>query len=325
MGKKSVASKAITTFFALFVGLNPMLSQGDSLSFWQSAPEPNTKRIKRLAYSEGVVLTLAYAGLSELWYSEQTQRDFHFFNDNSRWLQMDKVGHAFSGYYLGYANAELFIWAGLPRKQAYWIGGGSSLLFLTGIEILDGFSDDYGFSYGDMIANVAGSALLIGQEYLWGEQHIVMKFSFSRSPYTNTNIDNGGWGPRTNLLGEVWYEEVLKDYNGQTYWLSANVNGITGWDAWPAWLNMAVGYGADGMLMPTYRENGSIRAQYLPPNPPVTYQRQFYISPDIDFRKIPTKSKALKAVFKALNFIKFPMPTYEINGQSGNQFYWLFF
>lgn len=329
MGTKTIKARVLLFCGVLLLCLNPLFSQSDSLGFWQSAPEPIAKRIKLLGYGEGLGLTLAYVGLGELWYSEQSRSNFQLFNDNDGWLQMDKVGHTMSAYYLGYLNAELFIWAGLPRKQAYWIGGGSSLLFLTGIEIFDGFSERYGFSTGDMIANTAGSALLIGQEYLWGKQHVVMKFSFSQSPYTNRSLVAGpGTFYQTNdLLGNGLVEEILKDYNGQTYWLSANVNGITGWDAWPAWLNMAVGYGGDGMLHPDYRDplNGEIKPIYLPPNPGVTYQRQFYISPDIDFRKIPTKNKALKAVFKALNFIKFPMPTYEINSKGNNQFYWLFF
>jgi hypothetical protein len=329
MGTQAKLLSRVGAVLMLFLAGCGAKAQSQRLTLWESAPEPNKQRVKYLSIAEGAALTGAYIGLSQLWYSKESQRDFHFFNDNSRWLQMDKVGHAMTGYYVGYLNAELYLWAGLPRRQAYWIGAGSSLLFLTGIEVLDGFSDAYGFSYGDMVANAAGSALLIGQEYLWQEQHLVMKFSFSRSPYTNTDPTKGGWGPRTNLLGDVWYEEILKDYNGQTYWLSANINGLTGWDKWPAWLNLAAGYGADGMLWNTYRDEfGDIRPLYLEskgnPNPP-TYQRQFYLAPDIDLRKIPVKNKALKTVFKALNFIKFPMPTYEINAQGANQFHWLFF
>ena len=249
MGAYAVKFQLLALGASLFLGLSPMAAQTDTLSFWESAPEPNRQRIKLLGYGEGMALTATYAGLNELWYSQETQRDFHFFNDNSRWLQMDKVGHAMTGYYVGYLNAKLFEWAGLSQRKATWIGAGSSFLFLAGIEIMDGFSDTYGFSYGDVVANFAGSALLIGQEYLWQEQHIVMKFSFSRSPYTNTS-EADGWPLRTNLLGDGFAEELFKDYNGQTYWLSANVNGLTGWEKWPAWLNLSVGYGGDGMLLP---------------------------------------------------------------------------
>jgi len=41
--------------------------------------------------------------------------------------------------------------------------------------------------------------------------------------------------------------------------------------------------------------------------------RQLFFSFDIDFEKIPTKSKFLKVVFRGLNFVKVPFPALEIS------------
>ena len=41
---------------------------------------------------------------------------------------------------------------------------------------------------------------------------------------------------------------MLKDYNGQTYWLSANLKSFFPGSNIPPWLNVAIGYGADGMF-----------------------------------------------------------------------------
>ena len=41
--------------------------------------------------------------------------------------------------------------------------------------------------------------------------------------------------------------------------------------------------------------------------------RQFYLSLDIDFSKIKTNSKFMKAVFTTLSYIKIPLPTLEIS------------
>jgi hypothetical protein len=54
---------------------------------------------------------------------------------------------------------------------------------------------------------------------------------------------------RPNVLGENFLQQTLKDYNGQTYWLSINVASFLSDDTrFPKWLNVAVGYGADGLI-----------------------------------------------------------------------------
>jgi hypothetical protein len=41
----------------------------------------------------------------------------------------------------------------------------------------------------------------------------------------------------------------------------------------------------------------------------ISRQRQWYIAPDIDFTRIPTRSKFLRSVFFCLNAFKLPAPT----------------
>ena len=51
--------------------------------------------------------------------------------------------------------------------------------------------------------------------------------------------------------------------------------------------------------------------------------RQYYLSLDIDFSKIKSKSKVLKKIFNALSYIKIPLPTIEISNKKirGHYFY----
>ena len=67
----------------------------------------------------------------------------------------------------------------------------------------------------------------------------------------------------------------------------------------PDWLNMAIGYGADGMYNGNAYEEG-------------TY-REFYASLDINLRNIKTDKKFLDKALKILSFIKVPMPTFKIS------------
>jgi hypothetical protein len=51
-------------------------------------------------------------------------------------------------------------------------------------------------------------------------------------------------------------EQMLKDYNGQTYWLSVNLHSFYKGSKIPKWLNLAIGYGANGMLTGNGENNG---------------------------------------------------------------------
>jgi hypothetical protein len=132
------------------------------------------------------------------------------------------------------------------KTTGYGSGGLSGTAFLTVVEVLDGFSSGWGFSIGDLGADLAGSGLLfIAQELAWNEQRIQVKFSFHRNTYNDPLLNRRAddlFGNRTHL------ERMLKDYNGQTYWMSANLKSFFKKSNLPAWLNIAVGYGADGMF-----------------------------------------------------------------------------
>ncbi len=260
------------------------------------------KNFKYVIAGNAIAYTGSMVGFYSLWYKNYPQSSFHFFNDNNEWLGMDKVGHAASVFYISKWNTQLYKATGMKNKNAVWWGCGSTLLFFTTIEVMDGFSSQWGFSNGDMVANVAGASALALQQYFWNDSRINFKFSFSQSPYASCN---------KSLLGANFPEQIFKDYNGQTYWASANMKSIFfASKKFPAWFNIAVGYGATGML--------SARNIATTNNPVtcnvngITRQRMFYISPDIDLNKIPTKSKALKTIFNVLSFIKIPAPTIEV-------------
>lgn len=61
--------------------------------------------------TQGVIYAGSMAELYYLWYKDYPQTNFHFFNDNSEWLQMDKMGHFFSSYYLSSLMYSSSRWA----------------------------------------------------------------------------------------------------------------------------------------------------------------------------------------------------------------------
>lgn len=269
----------------------------------QIAPPSDTLHIGRLhgvAIGLGTGWVASMVGLSELWYKEHRAQSFHFFDDSKHWLQMDKTGHVLTGYQVSQYSGELFRWSGVPQKQSALLGGGVSLLFLTGVEVFDGLSEQWGFSASDVAANIGGVALFTGQEFLWGEQRIIAKFSY-------TPTDFAALRPET--LGATHLERVFKDYNGQRVWLTFMPKsfGIFG-DRWPEWLGVSFGYGASGLLggdgNPTFNATGA-------PLPEFERRRRFFLGLDIDTRRIPTKSGFLRSVFGVIGFIKVPSPAVE--------------
>lgn len=251
-------------------------------------------RLHTLAVAEGIAYTGVLLGLNQLWYKDQPRTGFHFFNDNRDWQQVDKVGHGYSTYHLSRIQYEAFRWAGLsPKKAALW-GSLTGFAWLLPVEVLDGFSAAYGASAGDLLANSGGALLFGTQQLLWGEQRLSLKFSFHPT----------NWAPkRKTLLGNSLGEQLLKDYNGQTYWLSADLWRLSGGKT-PRWLNLALGYGASGMVYSNATQNREMG---------YSAYSQLFLAPDINLRHIRSNKKAVRLLLFVLEGIHLPTPALEFS------------
>ena len=188
-------------------------------------------------------------------------------------------------------------------------GSAASLLFLSTIEVFDGFSDNWGFSTGDMIANTGGTMLYAAQKIAWHEPRIVFKFSYHETKYACIRQDQ---------LGSNFTERLFKDYNGQTYWLSANIGSfMKSSSKFPKWLNVATGYSADGLT------GARANPEYTPGY--IERHRQFFIAPDIDLTKLKTRKKFVRGLLTTFGFIKFPAPAIEFRDDGMIRAHWLYF
>jgi hypothetical protein len=220
----------------------------------------------------------------------------------------------------GKISREMWRCTGLPQNQQVWIGGLSGFVYQSVIEILDAYSAEWGFSWTDMAANAGGSALMIGQELFWHEQRIQLKFSAYPKRYADPGLKT-----RTDqLFGDNLAERTLKDYNAQTYWVSVNLHAFMPKSPIPSWLNIALGYGANGMFKGDnniWKDGNGIEHNYSA----IPRYRQFYLSPDIDFTRIPTRRKSMKVLFQVLNMFKFPAPTLELTSRGAFRAHMLHF
>lgn len=257
------------------------------------------QRVNTLIATESVFYLGGLSYLQYVWYHDKERVPFHYYNDNKGWLQIDKIGHAITAYKESYTGYYGLRKAGVSKKKALIYGGPLGAFLQAPIEVFDGLYSGWGFSWGDMIANTSGSLLLVGQELLYGNQILKLKMSYQRSAMAELY---------PSYLGENQLQSFFYDYNGHTYWLSANLNRIVPNKKIPNWVNIAVGYSGENMF--DEFKNGGRYAGY-------ERYRQYYLSLDIDWTKIKTKNKILRAVLDAMMVVKLPFPSIEFSPQNG--------
>lgn len=283
--------------FGLFISvLPPLYAQGDSSAI-------DTRKLRTLAIASGVGYTAGLITLNHVWYKDTEKQSFHFFNDNAEWKQVDKAGHFFASFYLSDLSSRGLRYCNVPARKADLYGALSGFILTIPIEILDGYSDGYGASAGDIVADAAGPLFFLGQKLAWQEVRIQPKFSFQRSGYAPL---------RPSLLGDNLLSETVKDYNGQTYWLSFDMDKFV---TFPKWLNLAFGYGAHEMI---YARDHQNEAQGFKP------YRQYYLALDFDLTSIKTRSSFVKALIYVVNIVRLPAPAIEFS-RGGLKFHPLYF
>lgn len=294
--------------WAFLIALFPFTGICQRKSWLKNSDSLSAKRIVFSSALVGGTWLDGTLSLSQVWYDEFQKTKFHTFDDGSDWLQMDKAGHIYTTGHLSEVNYRLYKWAGLSDIKSAWLGTGIGLGFQTTLEVLDSKNAAWGFSWYDMAANGLGAGIFLSQQLIWKEQRFLTKFSYHNSDYASY---------RPEVLGANFSERLLKDYNGQSYWLSFSPKSFT--DAWalPEWLCFSVGYSVDQKLV------GSDEI-YVSNNTIFQSSRQLLFSLDLDIRKLPIKRKWVKALLRPLHYVKIPFPSLIIdrNGLGGS---WLYY
>jgi hypothetical protein len=265
--------------------------------------DQKTTSTKKLWWVIGSIALLYSAivwALGSAWYSDQMVWPFHFFNDLPEWKQLDKFAHVFWTFHVCAMASRMLRWGG--SEQHLPIGTAVGFLIVSSIEILDGFSIGYGASPFDLIANFIGSILFFTQTKIWQRIKIFPKFSFHFTSFAVL---------RPSLLGDGLFQEILKDYNGQTFWYSWSPE--KKW--WPSFLSIAIGVGAEGMIYGRDVEN---ELHNFSP------YRKFFLSVDLNPNHFSSKGKWWQIAFYPLTIFKCPAPAIEFSTQ-GIRFHWFYF
>jgi hypothetical protein len=289
--------------------------------FWNPSDTLNTSRLKILTTGSAVMYAGSCLAFYQLWYQDYPRSSFHFKDDWILWEHVDKYGHAYSAYQTARMGYSLYHWAGVPHNKSALIGTGVSIALMNTLEIMDGFSEGWGFSLYDAGFNSFGTALFTAQQVSWKEQRISLKWSSTRPRYSKEPIatnDPNFFGSQyyaaQGHYGKYFWEYFFKDYNAMTIWTSISPGAFFIPKERKSVLRslcLSIGFGGENIYGAAYNnyfdKEGRITSIGLP------RYKQFYLSLDLNMELIPTRSKILKTLFHALNIIKFPAPALEFN------------
>ena len=291
---------------------------------------------RRRFYASAAAATAIYGTAATLlykaWYEDYELGGFRTIDDSGEWLGMDKVGHVYGAYHYARWAHTGAKWTGMRDAPALLAATGVSLLLQSTVEVMDGHSAAWGFSWHDMAANSLGTGFFVGQQLAFGEQRVQFKMSSWREDYGAASVPATRDGAPASTLergaeihyGATRYERFFKDYNAQKLWLGANPNVLLGRPAKLPWLNLAVGYSADNVFGPygnVWDDRGNrYRADAIAPR-----NREFMLSLDVDLTRIPTRSPVLKTLFAMFNNLKVPAPALIYGGEDGLSWSWLYY
>ena len=163
------------------------------------------KKVINIGVPSAAVISLV--GINEVWYKNYARSDFHFFDDFKEWNGMDKVGHACTSYQLNKFSHTLFeknnIKNPLLKSSIYTFG------YMLGVELLDGYSTEWGFSIYDVIGNGLGTFLYSFQESKLKSQPFKIKFSFTKTPYATCRPSLLGENNKLPVIMSVWLPHVI--------------------------------------------------------------------------------------------------------------------
>jgi uncharacterized protein YfiM (DUF2279 family) len=234
---------------------------------------------------------LLYRYFKRAWWSGQRADHFFFRADwDQDFRDQDKLGHFFGGYHLARGGEALLRSTCMSRGKALVWAASYAALFQLQIEIWDGLYEKYGFSYADLLANTAGTALLVAQRLRPELRVIKPTISYSRSAAMRN---------RRNIPGEV---RPSLDYSGQTYWISADVHSMLPVEAkryWPSLLRVSAGHSITDWIDP--QTGATMRAK-----------RKILLSIDLEAEALPGNAPLWRTIKRQIGFIHLPSPVLQL-------------
>lgn len=219
---------------------------------------------------------------SNLWWKgEKSNFHFDWEHDWSYALGSDKFGHFFFPYLTSDVYRRAFLWSGVDSTSSLWLASGLALTYETYVEVKDGFSKEWGFSWGDFTADALGAAYPVIQHYVPALKPYSLKISFSPSEKFRA--------------GE--HKAIFDDYESTYHWLSVDVHALLPEpqrSVWPPWLHLALGHSVKQL---DFAGGGT---------------HELFISLDWNLRGVPIEGWWWNAIAYVFQYYRLPAPAVRL-------------
>ncbi len=273
------------------------------------------RRLAALATATAACHWVGFRYFDRAWYEGQKTDHIRWIYDWSgeTYLNLDKGAHFMAGVAMAEGLGTALVWSGVEPLPAALVGTAASWAFLLEIEMRDAYYDQWGFSVPDFTANTVGAALPLLHQLVPRTRAIRAKFSYHPSSlYLDRQQRRQRNLPHTGHL--------IDDYEGMTFWLSVSPTELlpTWCSSWPAWANLACGYGAHGLHGDNVKSKGpNKRYPELPDAQP-----EVFLGLDLNTRPWPPHGRAGRWAHGGLQWLHLPSPAVRVTPSWG--FYLLY-
>jgi hypothetical protein len=183
----------------------------------EAAAGPSGPALWKAGISLGIVGSTYAAGwvfVSAAFWEHQHGAGFRFRDEGAFGLHTyaggaDKLGHLYANYLTTRLYADVLTWGGFSRTLSVLSSTLLTMSFFSAVEIKDGYTAKYGFSVGDMLANVAGEGAALA---LMLAPRLDDSFSLKLLYYPSRDF--------RHAVASDGAVNMPEDYSGQTYLLS---------------------------------------------------------------------------------------------------------
>jgi hypothetical protein len=178
-------------------------------------PLPDLRKRNAAIIGGGAVVLFGYG--YHKWWRDGLTGQFHrqsegAFGRDTQFLGVDKLGHAFTGYFATRSMRLLFEAVGNAPEDSLRLAALTTWGAMAAMEVVDGFSHHYRFSHEDLIANTVGVAFGYAAEKYPGFDRLVdFRFGYKASPLSSWDPPGDYAGQRYHLAIKADGVEALRD------------------------------------------------------------------------------------------------------------------
>jgi uncharacterized protein YfiM (DUF2279 family) len=282
---------------AVFVPVVPSTARADDQN--DACPLGANRRAAQVAVGTAFVGTNVelFRRFRNAWWSGERVSFFFREDWDQDFRDQDKFGHMWGAYTLQRGGYTLLRGACVSQRRAVLYSALYSTLFQLQIEIWDGFYENFGFSWGDVLANTAGMSLGVLHAVRPSTRVVKPTISYSRTAAMKDQRPGD----------EIRYSI---DYAGQTFWFSFDVDAMLPPAAsryWPGLLRLSAGHSVTDWVLPRPAGVGPETPQQV-----VRGRRQILLSLDLDLSKLPGSHPVWVFFKDQLSYYRLPAPALQI-------------